>query len=80
MHVDQNVQRVLLDELTSRLDIVAHQDVEQVMSSTGIFDGHLQQMSTRRIHTRVPKFLGVHFTQPLEPGDLQALLTQRPDR
>ena len=68
-----DVERVLLDEATARLDLVAHQRREDFVRLVGIFDLDLQQHPYVGIHRRFPELLGVHLAEALETLHFQAL-------
>ena len=46
-------------------------------AARGVFHGDLQQRAVGRVERGDAEFLGVHFAQALEPGDLQALFARR---
>src|SRR5207302_3004882 len=66
-------QRVVLDEHPSRLDLIAHEDREELLGADGVFDRHLQQAPRLGVHGRIPELLGVHFTEALVALDGEAL-------
>ena len=50
LHIQiRHFQGVLLDELAAGLDLVAHQDSEQIVRGTGVFHLHLQQRAVGRV-------------------------------
>ena len=61
------------------LDLVAHEDAEQVVGGAGVVHGDLQERAVGRDHGRVAQLLGVHFPQALETRDLHALLAAAAD-
>src|SRR6266550_1832059 len=61
---------VRLDEALARIDVVAHQDVEDFVRLDRIFDLDPQQHSILWVHRRVPELLRVHLTETLVAGDL----------
>ena len=67
---------MLLDEFTSRLNSVAHEDSEDFIGSRCIFHANLQQCSLFGIHTGIPKFLRVHFAETFEACQRQAFFTK----
>src|SRR5580704_10492138 len=58
-------QRILLDELTPRLDLIAHQRGEDLIRRYRVLDAHLQQPPRLRIDRGLPELLGIHLTQSL---------------
>src|SRR5438093_4027783 len=73
---EANVLRVLLDELASRLDLVAHQGREDVVRLRGILDLDTHEHALRRVHRRLPELQGIHLAETLEPRQLHALLRE----
>ena len=70
---------MLLDELAAGLDLVAHEDAEEVVGGAGVVHGDLQERAVGRHHGRVAQLLGVHFPQTFETRDLHALLAAAAD-
>src|SRR5215218_5604236 len=60
---------VLFDEGFARLDLVAHQRGEQLISHRRRLDGDLQHRPVLRVHRRLPQLLRVHLRKALEAGD-----------
>src|SRR5215218_7640314 len=60
---------VLFDEGFARLDLVAHQRGEQLISHRRRLDGDLQHRPVLRVHRRLPQLLRVHLREALEAGD-----------
>src|SRR5262245_44123216 len=58
-------ERVLLDELPARLDLVAHQDGEDRVRRDRVLDAHLEELAGLRVHGRLPELLGVHLPKAL---------------
>src|SRR5215213_1602189 len=58
-----NIERVVLDELTTRLDRIAHQHGENLVRFHRIIDSDFQERSLVGIHRRLPKLLRVHLAQ-----------------
>src|SRR6185295_3277694 len=56
-------QGVALDELTARLDDIAHQPREDLVGLAEIADLHLQQRARLLVERRLPELLGIHFAQ-----------------
>ena len=74
-----NLQRVRLDELPPRLDLVAHQDREDLVGLDDVVHPHLQQHPLVRVHRRLPELIGVHLAETLVPLDVDVLLRRRED-
>src|SRR5829696_7826722 len=53
--------RVRLDERPARLDLVAHQRLEDLVRQDRVFHGDPQQRASLRIHRRRPELRRVHF-------------------
>src|SRR6266478_5497906 len=68
-----DVERVLLDELAARLDLVAHQLLEHLLSVLLRTDLHAQHRARLRIHRGLPQLLRVHLAQTLVALDLDSL-------
>src|SRR5207302_5559680 len=62
--------RMRLDELATRLDVAAHQLLEDLVDLRDVLDLDLEQRARRRVHGRVPELVGVHLAQTLEAADL----------
>src|SRR6187401_866007 len=60
-----DVERVVFDELPTRLDLVTHQRGEHLIGFCMVFGTHLQERSNVGIHRRRPERLGVHLTEAL---------------
>src|SRR5215472_9120324 len=60
-----NAQRVALDELSARLDLLAHQGGENLLGGNAVLDLHLEQPPRLRIHGRFPELVRVHLPEPL---------------
>src|SRR3954452_5965498 len=73
---EAHVLGVLLDELPTRLDLVAHQHGEDAIRYGGVLDLEAHQHPPRRIQRGVPELGGVHLAETLEASDLDALLGQ----
>ena len=56
------VQRVGLDELPARLDLVAHQRGEDLVGADGVLDLHAQHAAHGGIHRRLPQLPRVHLS------------------
>src|SRR3954469_2228262 len=57
------------DEAAPRLDVLAHQNREQLIRRGSIIQSDLTQDSHRRIHRGLPQLLGVHLAETLVPLD-----------
>src|SRR5438128_550873 len=65
-HVDvRRPQRIALDEVAPRLDLVAHQHREHVVGLDGVVDLHAQQAAHGGVHRGLPELLRVHLAQAL---------------
>src|SRR5262249_21815163 len=60
-----DVERVVLDELSSRLDCIAHQDGEHLIGLDDVVDLNVENRSRLRIQRGLPKLGWVHLAQPL---------------
>ena len=63
LSVHRSVQREFLDELTPRLNDVAHQAGEHFVGVVGVGDFHLQERAGFGVERGFPELLGVHFAQ-----------------
>ena len=70
-----NAQRVLLNELTARLNDVAHQLGEKVIGLGHVIDFHLQKRARLRVQRGFPELVRVHFAQTLVALQRQAFFT-----
>src|SRR6266567_8495987 len=70
LRVDERFLGVLLDELAARLDVLAHQDAEHPVRRRGVLQHDLLQHAGVGVHRGLPKLVGVHLPQALEPGHL----------
>ena len=71
---------MLLDELPPRLDLVAHEDAEEVVGGAGVVHRDLQERAVGGHQGRVAQLLGVHLAEALETRDLHAPLAAAADR
>src|SRR5690349_16767226 len=62
---EANVFGVSRDEAPARLDVLAHQDREQLVGGSGVVERHLTQHPDGRIHRGLPQLLGVHLAETL---------------
>ena len=67
------VEGMSLDKLPTRLDFFSHQYAKQIISGRRIGHRHTQQRAIGGIQRCVSQFLGIHFSEPLEPGDRETL-------
>src|SRR3954452_24687631 len=81
-HVEEpDVLGVAGDERPARVDVLAHEDREQLVRGGGVVQGDPQQHPVARVHRRLPQLLGVHLAQALVALDallLGQLLARRP--
>src|SRR5688500_15799584 len=54
-----NVERVLLDELATGLDLIAHEHAEELVGTDGVAHAYLQERPGIRAHGRFPELVGV---------------------
>src|SRR5581483_12254292 len=73
------VERVFLDELATRLDLVAHEGREDDVGFDGVLDLHLEERPRAGIHGRLPELRGVHLSEALVTLDLEPLPRLRHD-
>src|SRR6186713_2418901 len=66
-------QRVLLDELAARFDLVTHQRGEDFIRRQDVLDAHLHEPARRRVDGGIPELLGVHLAEALVTLDRLAL-------
>src|SRR5579885_1005780 len=64
--------RVLFDEYAPRLDVVAHERLEDLVGEHRLFDSDLEQRAALRIHRRVPELVGIHLAESLVALHVQA--------
>src|SRR5450631_1701156 len=62
---EANVASVALDEAAPALDVLAHEDREDLVRGRGIVQGDLEQDAVRGVHRGLPQLLVVHLTQAL---------------
>src|SRR4051794_32519475 len=68
-----HVERVRLDELAARLDLIAHERREDLVRGVGIRELYLEQGAGLRVHRGCPELLRVHLTETLVPLNVEAL-------
>ena len=66
---------VFLNEVSSFFDVVAHQDAEEPVGFTGVFDLDAEQGPRGGVHSGFPELLGVHFTEAFEAFYFDAFST-----
>src|SRR5699024_3569691 len=62
---EADVSRVAGDEVPSRVDVLAHEDREQLVRRGRVLERDLAERADRRVHGGLPQLLGVHLTEPL---------------
>src|SRR5262245_55575490 len=62
---EANVFGITSDEAAARLDVLAHQDREQLIGGGGVIEGDLAEHPHRRVHGGFPQLLGVHLAKTL---------------
>src|SRR3954463_2154759 len=82
---EADVLRVAGDEAAAGVDVLAHQDAEQLVGGRGVLEGYLQQDPGLRVHRGLPQLGRVHLAEALEPLDgvvldLAALLGTEAER
>ena len=70
---------MLLDELAAGLDVVPHEDAEEVVGGARVVHADAEQRAVGRVERRLAELFGVHLAQALEAGDREALLARRAD-
>ena len=70
---------VALNELAARLYLITHQNGEDFVRLCGIARRDLQHDAGLRVHGRLPKLLGVHFTKAFVALNIVAALQLRHD-
>ena len=67
-----NIERVVLDELATRFDDVAHEDGKHFVGvdSVVVVEIDFEELALLGVHRGVEEFLGVHFAQAFEALDL----------
>src|SRR5450830_384205 len=58
-----DVQRILLDKITARLNLIAHQNRENLVRLDDILDLDLQKDTVFRVHGGLPELFRVHLSQ-----------------
>src|ERR671911_1624895 len=72
---EADVLGVADDEAPPRLDVLTHEDAEQLVRRCSVVQGHLEQDPGGRVHRGLPQLLGIHLAQALVALDA-ALLGQ----
>src|SRR5471032_1226150 len=60
---EANVAGVALDEAAATLDVLAHQDREDLVGGSSVVEGDLEQDAVVGIHRGLPQLLVVHLAQ-----------------
>src|SRR5579875_739333 len=71
---EANILRVAGDKAPPGVDVLAHQDGEQLVSRGGVIEGDPPQHPDRGIHCGFPQLLGVHLTEPFVALDAVVLV------
>src|ERR1051326_7058371 len=66
---EADVLGVALDELAPSLDVLAHEDREQVVGLGGVVQGDLAEDAVLLVHRGDAQLLGVHLAEALEALD-----------
>ena len=74
-----HIQRVLLNKLPARFDVVAHEDAEEFVGGADVVHADLQQRAVGGVERRFAEFFRVHFAEAFEPGDLQTFFARGAD-
>src|SRR3954451_22641722 len=72
-----HVTRVLLDEGAPRLDVLTHEDGEDLVRLGGVVERDLQQRAGALVHRRLAELLVVHLAESLVALD-RVVLRQAP--
>ena len=56
-----NLLSIVLDKLTARLNLIAHQNGENAICFRSVFQMNLQNSTCSRIHSCFPQLAGVHL-------------------
>src|SRR5690606_2671321 len=70
---EADVLGVPLDERATLIDVLAHEDREDLVGHRGVGQCDLAQQTALRIHRGLPQFAGVHLAQTLVPLDRRLL-------
>ena len=63
LSIDIGERGVLLDEPTSRLNIVTHEDGEDAVGLDNVLDVNLSESTRRGVHGRLEQLLSVHLAE-----------------
>src|SRR5262249_40808632 len=74
-----HIQRIIFNEPSARLDLIAHEDGEDFVGLDRVVDPDLQERAFFGVHRRLPQLLRVHFAQAFVALNLQILLGRRQD-
>src|SRR5262245_47844169 len=72
-----HIERVVFNEASARLDLVAHQHGEDFVGLDRVVDPDLQERAFFGVHRRLPQLLRVHFAQAFVALNRQILLGRR---
>src|SRR5688572_27759773 len=64
---ESNVFGVALDEVAAVLDVLAHQDREDLVGDGGVLEPDLEQGASLGVHGGLPQLVGVHLAEALVP-------------
>jgi tripartite-type tricarboxylate transporter receptor subunit TctC len=73
LHIHAGSERILLDERSARLDLVAHQFIEHGVGVRDVLDVHLQEGACVDVERGFPELPGIHLPQPLVALQRKAL-------
>src|SRR5919106_266120 len=68
---EAHVLGVLLDEVTTGLDVVTHEGREDLVGDRRVRLRDLEQCARRLVHRRGAELVPVHLAQALEPHELE---------
>src|SRR5215831_1569037 len=71
-----DLERVLLDEVSTGLHEIAHENGEDLVGLDAVLDAYLEERASRRVHRRLPELLGVHLAEALVALDAETLATE----
>ena len=74
---EPHVVGVALNEGTTRIDVLAHEDGEGLVGCGGLANRHLFEGAAVRVHRRIPQFFGVHLAQTLVALDSLGFVTRQ---
>ena len=81
LHVQiSHFQCVGLNEVSSGLDLITHQNREDLVDAGHVFQFDFQQRPDFRIHRRFPELIRVHFAETFVALDTESVLALIEDR